>query len=107
MGNVSTEPIKGLIYVLLNFAFGKFLYLDNVLYVPGIQKNHLYEIVLNKCGYSIVLENDKYTFSIHDNFVGFGYFCNGMIRLNPNYHLSHPRLRRNTSDYTTKFMDHR
>nr|GEV36279.1 zinc finger, CCHC-type [Tanacetum cinerariifolium] len=52
---------------------------DNVLYVPGIRKNLVSEIVLNKCGYKQVLENDKYILSRHGSFVGFGYVCNGHV----------------------------
>ncbi|GJV06718.1 zinc finger, CCHC-type containing protein [Tanacetum coccineum] len=85
MGNVATEPIKGIGRVLLTFTSGKTLCLDNVLYVPGIRKNLVSEIVLNKCGYKQVLESDKYILSRHGLFVGFGYVCNGMIRLNLNY----------------------
>ncbi|GJW38165.1 zinc finger, CCHC-type containing protein [Tanacetum coccineum] len=59
----------------------------NVLYVHGIRKNLVSEIVLNKCGYKQVLESDKYILSRHGSFVGFGYVCNGMIRLNLNYPL--------------------
>ncbi|GJR67880.1 zinc finger, CCHC-type containing protein [Tanacetum coccineum] len=87
MGNVATEPIKGIGRVLLTFTSGKTLCLDNVLYVPGIRKNLVSEIVLNKCGYKQVLESDKYILSRHGSFVGFGYVCNGMIRLNLNYPL--------------------
>nr|GEX37789.1 hypothetical protein [Tanacetum cinerariifolium] len=87
MGNVATEPIKGIRRVLLTFTSGKTLCLDNVLYVPGIRKNLVSEIVLNKCGYKQVLESDKYIFSRRGSFVGFGYVCNGMIRLNLNYPL--------------------
>nr|GEW36495.1 zinc finger, CCHC-type [Tanacetum cinerariifolium] len=59
MGNIATEPIKGIRHVLLTFTSGKTLCLDNVLYVPGIQKNLVSEIMLNKCGYKQVLESDK------------------------------------------------
>ncbi|XP_052624162.1 uncharacterized protein LOC128132138 [Lactuca sativa] len=37
MGNVATEPIKGIGSVLLNFTFGKCLCLNSVLYVPWIR----------------------------------------------------------------------
>ncbi|GJY28832.1 zinc finger, CCHC-type containing protein [Tanacetum coccineum] len=57
---------------------------NNVLYVLGIQNNLVSEIVLNKYGYKQVLESDKYILSRHGSFVGFGYVCNGMIRLNLN-----------------------
>nr|GEV68343.1 zinc finger, CCHC-type [Tanacetum cinerariifolium] len=87
MGNVVTEPIKGIGRVLLTFTSEKTLCLDNVLYVPMIRKNLVYEIVLNKCGYKQVLESDKYILSRHGSFVGFGYVCNGMIRININYPL--------------------
>lgn len=85
MGNVATEPIKGIGSVLLTFTSGKCLCLNNVLYVPGIRKNLVSEIVLNNCGYKQVLESDKYILSRHGSFIGFGYICNGMIRLNINY----------------------
>nr|KAJ0226448.1 hypothetical protein LSAT_V11C100026870 [Lactuca sativa] len=85
MGNVATEPIKGIGSVLLTFTSGKCLCLNNVLYVPGIRKNLMSEIVLNNCGYKQVLESDKYILSRHGSFIGFGYVCNGMIRLNINY----------------------
>lgn len=60
MGNVAIEPIKGLGSVLLYFTSGKCLYLNNVLYVSGIRKNLVSEIVLNNYGYKQVLESDKY-----------------------------------------------
>nr|KAJ0210263.1 hypothetical protein LSAT_V11C400165380 [Lactuca sativa] len=85
MGNVATEPIKGIGSVLLTFTSGKCLCLNNFLYVPGIRKNLVSEIVLNNCGYKQVLESDKYILSRHGSFMGFGYICNGMIRLNINY----------------------
>nr|KAJ0219335.1 hypothetical protein LSAT_V11C300134630 [Lactuca sativa] len=85
MGNVATEPIKGIGSVLLTFTSGKCLFLNNVLYVPGIRKNLVSEIVLNNCGYKQVLESDKYILSRHGSFMGFGYVCKRMIRLNINY----------------------
>nr|KAJ0198596.1 hypothetical protein LSAT_V11C700365700 [Lactuca sativa] len=85
MGNVATEPIKGIGSVLITFTSGKCLCLNNVLYVPGIRKNLVSEIVLDNYGYKQVLESDKYILSRHGSFMGFGYICNGMIRLNINY----------------------
>ncbi|KAJ0712899.1 putative RNA-directed DNA polymerase [Helianthus annuus] len=82
MGNVATEPIKGIGTVNLVFTSGKTLLLNNVLYAPGIRKNLLSGIVLNNCGYKQVLESDKYILSRHGTFVGFGYLCNGMFMLN-------------------------
>ncbi|KAJ9557953.1 hypothetical protein OSB04_012567 [Centaurea solstitialis] len=81
MGNVATEPIKGLGSVNLVFTSGNSLLLCNVLYVPGIRKNLLSGIVLNNCGYKQVMESDKYILSKHGTFVGFGYL-NGMFKLN-------------------------
>ncbi|KAJ0500297.1 putative RNA-directed DNA polymerase [Helianthus annuus] len=63
MGNVATEPIKGVGKVRLVFTSGKHLLLDNVLYVPGIRKNLLSGIVLNNCGYKQVIESDKFILS--------------------------------------------
>nr|KAJ0215368.1 hypothetical protein LSAT_V11C300106490 [Lactuca sativa] len=58
MGNVTTEPIKGLGSVLLYFTSGKCLCLNNVLYVQRIQKTFVSEIVLNNYGYKQVLESE-------------------------------------------------
>nr|KAJ0187957.1 hypothetical protein LSAT_V11C900499510 [Lactuca sativa] len=85
MVNVATEPIKSIGFFLVTFTSGKCLCLNNVLYVPGIRKNLVSEIVLNNCGYKQVLESDKYILSRHGSFMGFGYICNGMIRININY----------------------
>nr|GFA53752.1 zinc finger, CCHC-type [Tanacetum cinerariifolium] len=74
--------------------------LYNVLYVPGIRKNLVSEIVLNKCGYKQVLESDKYILLRHGSFVGFGYVCNGMIRLNLNYPLFNASTCMNTSSHS-------
>ncbi|KAJ9566188.1 hypothetical protein OSB04_002154 [Centaurea solstitialis] len=59
MGNVATEPIKGLGSVNLVFTSGNSLLLCNVLYVPRIRKNLVSGIVLNNCGYKQVMESDK------------------------------------------------
>ncbi|XP_074352399.1 uncharacterized protein LOC141691567 [Apium graveolens] len=84
MGNVATEPIKGLGNVKLVFTSGKYVLLNNVLYIPGIRKNLLSGVVLNNCGYKQVSESDKYILSKHGTFVGFGYLCNDMFMLNVN-----------------------
>ncbi|KAD5960228.1 hypothetical protein E3N88_11700 [Mikania micrantha] len=82
MGNVATEPIKGIGKVSLVFTYGKKLLLDCVLYVPGIRKNLLSGIVLNSYGFKQVIESDKFIVSKHGTFVGFGYLSNGMFKLN-------------------------
>nr|KAJ0209319.1 hypothetical protein LSAT_V11C400218310 [Lactuca sativa] len=71
--------------VLLTFNFGKRLFLNNVLYIPGMCKNLVFEIVLNNCDYKQILENDKNILSRHGSFMVLGYVYNGMIRLNINY----------------------
>nr|KAJ0186788.1 hypothetical protein LSAT_V11C900473780 [Lactuca sativa] len=85
MGNVATKLIKGIGTILLTFTSRKCLFLNNVLYVLGIFKNLVSEIVLNNYGYKQVSKSDKYILSRHDSFMGFRYVCNGMIRLNINY----------------------
>ena len=89
MDNVATEPILGLGCVNLVFTSGKSLYLDNVLFVLGIRKNLLSGMVLNNCGYKHVLESGKCILSRHGSFVGFGYRCNGMLKLNIDVHFVH------------------
>ncbi|KAM0011956.1 putative RNA-directed DNA polymerase [Helianthus debilis subsp. tardiflorus] len=66
MGNVATEPIKGVGKVKLVFTSGKHLLLDYVLYVPGIRKNLLSGIVSNNYGFKQVIESDKFILSRHE-----------------------------------------
>nr|KAJ0201796.1 hypothetical protein LSAT_V11C600311740 [Lactuca sativa] len=73
MGIIETKPIKVLGSVLLYFTSGMCLCLNNVLYILGIRKNLMSEIVLNNCGYKQVLESDQYIMSRHGSFIGFGY----------------------------------
>nr|KAJ0189713.1 hypothetical protein LSAT_V11C800426430 [Lactuca sativa] len=61
MGNIATEPIMGLESILLYFTFGKCLCPNNVLYVPGIQKNLVSEIMLSNYGYKQQSSNKSTT----------------------------------------------
>ena len=82
MGNGSSESIEGIGNVRLTFTSGKQLDLVDVLYVPTIRKNLMSGTVINNLGYKQVIEANKYILSKHGVFVGFGYLCNGMLRLN-------------------------
>jgi len=85
MGNESTALVHGRGSVDLSFSSGKVVYLFNVLHVPQIRKNLVSSSILNNCGYKQVIESDKFVLSKHGMFVGFGYLCNGMFRLNINH----------------------
>lgn len=45
-------------------------------------KNLVSEDLLNKKGFKLVYEFDEFVMSKNSTFVGQGYFCNGMIKLN-------------------------
>lgn len=82
MGNESTALVHGKGCVDLKFSSGKIVSLFNVLHVPDVRKNLVSSSVLNNCGYKQVIESDKYVLSKHGVFIGFGYLCNQMFRLN-------------------------
>ncbi|XP_075499434.1 uncharacterized protein LOC142537833 [Primulina tabacum] len=82
MGNSVTSEIKGQGKVVLKMTSGKELTLNNVLYVPDIRKNLVSGSLLNKHGFSIVFESDKVVLSKSGMFVGKGYVCNGLFKLN-------------------------
>ncbi|GJW54316.1 zinc finger, CCHC-type containing protein [Tanacetum coccineum] len=82
MGNESTALMHGRGCVDLKFSSGKVVFLLNVLHVPNIRKNLVSSSVLNNCGYKQVIESNKFDFSKHGVFIGFGYLSNHMFRLN-------------------------
>lgn len=82
MGNSTTADIKGEGDVILKMTSEKELKLTNVLYVPEIRKNLVSGWLLNKFGFRLVFESDKFVLSKNKMYVGRGYALNGMFKLN-------------------------
>ncbi|KAK9052683.1 hypothetical protein SSX86_029313 [Deinandra increscens subsp. villosa] len=82
MGNGATANIKGEGDVILKWTSGKELALSNVLYVPELHKSLVSGWLLNKFGFRLVFESDKFVLSKRGMFVGKGYAQNGMFKLN-------------------------
>ncbi|GJT41749.1 retrovirus-related pol polyprotein from transposon TNT 1-94 [Tanacetum coccineum] len=82
MGNSATADIKGEGDVILKMTSEKELKLTNVLYVPEIRKNLVSGWLLNKFGFRLVFESDKFVLSKNQMYVGRGYAMNGMFKLN-------------------------
>ncbi|GJX53109.1 retrotransposon protein, putative, ty1-copia subclass [Tanacetum coccineum] len=82
MGNSATADIKGEGDVILKMTSKKELKLNNVLYVPEIRKNLVSGWLLNKFGFCLVFESDKFVLSKNQMYVGKGYAVNGMFKLN-------------------------
>ncbi|GJS01455.1 retrovirus-related pol polyprotein from transposon TNT 1-94 [Tanacetum coccineum] len=82
MGNFATADIKGEGDVVLKMTSKKELKLTNVLYVPEIRKNLVSGWLLNKFGFRLVFESDKFVLSKNQVYVGKGYAMNGMFKLN-------------------------
>ncbi|GKD29764.1 pol polyprotein [Tanacetum coccineum] len=73
MGNSATADIKGEGDVILKMTSEKELKLTNVLYVPEIRKNLVSGWLLNKFGFRLVFESDKFVLSKNQMYVGKGY----------------------------------
>ncbi|GKA23908.1 hypothetical protein Tco_0709941, partial [Tanacetum coccineum] len=82
MGNYATADIKGEGDVILKITSEKELKLTNVLYVMEIRKNLVSGWLLNKFGFRLVFESDKFVLSKNQMYVGKGYAVNGMFKLN-------------------------
>ncbi|KAD2393513.1 hypothetical protein E3N88_40490 [Mikania micrantha] len=82
MGNAGTTDVKGEGSVILKWTSGKELTLSNVLYVPDIRKSLVSGWLLNKHGFRLVFESDKFVLTKRGMFVGKGYAQNGMFKLN-------------------------
>ncbi|KAH9750232.1 hypothetical protein KPL71_013800 [Citrus sinensis] len=63
MGNSATSEIEGQGKVILKMTSGKELTLNNVFYVPEIQKNLVSGSLLNKHGFQMVFESDRVVLS--------------------------------------------
>ncbi|GKB15760.1 pol polyprotein, partial [Tanacetum coccineum] len=82
MGNSATADIKGEGDVIMKMTSEKELKLTNVLYVPETRKNLVSGWLLNKFGFRLVFESDKFVLSKNQMYVGKGYAVNGMFKLN-------------------------
>lgn len=78
MGNAPSTQVKGVGTVEIEFTSGKVLTLKNVYYVPEVRKNLISVPLLNKSGF----EADKFILSKGGMFIGKGYLCNNMFKLN-------------------------
>ena len=85
MGNSTTTPVLGIGDVELKFTSGSILTLTNVFYVPEVRKNLVSGGLLNKFGFKLVFEADKFVLSKGGLFVGKGYLCDGMFKLNVDF----------------------
>ena len=82
MGNYANVPVKGIGNVELKFTYEKIVTLINVFYVPEVRKNLVSCSLLNKFSFKLVFETDKFVLSKGGMFVGKGYACEGMFKLN-------------------------
>ena len=82
MGNSSTSKVEGQGKVVLKMTSGKELTLNNVLHVPDIRKNLVSGSLLNKNGFRLVFESDKFVLTKSGVYVGKGYLSEGLFKLN-------------------------
>ncbi|CAH9133608.1 unnamed protein product, partial [Cuscuta epithymum] len=82
MGNSVHSAVEGVGKVVLKITSGKELTLNQVLFVPEIRKNLISGSLLNKHGFRMVFESDKLVLSKSGMYVGKGYACDGLFKLN-------------------------
>ncbi|CAL1388160.1 unnamed protein product [Linum trigynum] len=82
LGTTHTTMVAGSGEVELNFTSGKKMVLKDVLHTPEIRKNLVSGYLLNKAGFNQTIGADLYTLTKNGSFVGKGYACNGMFKLN-------------------------
>ena len=68
--------------VNLKFTSGRVLTLKNVLYTPSMRKNLMSSLLLDKVGFKQTMESDNYVITRKKLFVGKGYACDRMFKLN-------------------------
>ena len=82
MADEGSKPILGTGVVNITFTSGKTISLFDVLYVPKVRKNLVSSGLLNCMGFKQVIESNKFVLSKCGIFVGFGYYCERVFKLN-------------------------
>jgi len=82
MANNLRTNVVGKGTVELKLTSGKTLTLIDALHVPDMCKNLVFGDLLNKRGFKLVYESDKFVLSKNGQFIGKGYSCNDMIKIN-------------------------
>lgn len=82
LGDFHSIKVLGMGDVVLKFTSGKILTLKDVLHTPDIRKNLVSGYLLNKAGFKQTFESDQFILSKNGMFVGKGYACDGMFKLN-------------------------
>ena len=78
----SKTKVLGSDEVELKFTSKHVLTLKDVLYTPSMRKNLMSSFLLKKAGFKQTIESDNYVITKKRLFVGKGYACDGMFKLN-------------------------
>ncbi|KAI5353977.1 hypothetical protein L3X38_006871 [Prunus dulcis] len=82
LGNDTVAQVRGIGEVELKMTSGKTLTLKDVRHVPEVRRNLISGSSLVKQGYKIVMESNRIVITRNDVFIGKGYVCDGLFKIN-------------------------
>ena len=82
MGNSAVSKVEGKGKVILKWISGKGFALNDVLHFLDVRKNLISGSILNKKGFRMVFESDKFVLTKGEMYVGKGYLVDGLFMAN-------------------------
>ena len=82
MGNGTRVAVKAIGTLKIDLGLGKFIFLDNVYYIPSLKRNLISVSLLVKIGCKLIIDFSGIKLFQGSNYLGYGVFMHDYLKLN-------------------------